>query len=147
MQNHIGRHKEKPESADVPLRAKKWRSPPMLTDIDSENTPKSSTDRRRHPRYRFSIPLTIRLADGVVVRGVSIEISASGMSAITANSLKLNELAELEPIAGGRVQAQVRHNIGKVYGFEFLNLTAEQTQQITERCKLLPRYQGNTLGI
>jgi hypothetical protein len=37
--------------------------------------------------------------------------------------------------------------IGKIYGFEFLNLTAEQTQQITENCKMLPLYLGESLGI
>jgi hypothetical protein len=54
---------------------------------------------------------------------------------------------ELEAVAAGKVRAMVRHNIGKIYGFEFLNLTPEQTQQIRERCKLLPLYRGKTLGI
>jgi hypothetical protein len=81
------------------------------------------------------------------MRGISIEISTSGISAIIAESLKVNDTVELEPIADIKALAMVRHNVGKIYGFEFLNLTAEQTHRITERCKLLPRYQSKSLGI
>ena len=35
----------------------------------------------------------------------------------------------------------------KIYGFEFLNLTHEQTQRITDRCKCYPLYRGKSLGI
>jgi hypothetical protein len=119
----------------------------MQTDFDAHKAPEAPHDRRRHPRYRLSVPLTIRSADGAVMPGISIEISASGLSAIIADSLKLNDTVELEPIATVRVQALVRHNIGKIYGFEFLNLTAEQTQRITESCKMLPLYKGKSLGI
>jgi PilZ domain len=119
----------------------------MQTDLDAQKVPATGADRRRHPRYRLSVPLTIRSADGGLMRGISIEISASGISAIAADSLKVNDTVELEPIAAVKVLATVRHNVGKIYGFEFLNLTAEQTQQITESCKLLPRYQSKSLGI
>ena len=119
----------------------------MQPDIDAQKQTEAAMDRRRHPRYRFSVPITIRSADGALMPGISIEISTSGISAITPDLLKLNDTVELELIAAGKVRALVRHNIGKIYGFEFLNLTAEQTQQITERCKLLPQYRGKTLGI
>jgi hypothetical protein len=81
------------------------------------------------------------------MRGISIEISASGASAITAGSLKLNDTVELQEIVADKVLALVRRNVGKVYGFEFLNLTPDQARRITERCKLLPRYQSRSLGI
>ena len=116
----------------------------MKTDIETSET---LSDRRRHPRYRFSVPIIIRSADGTVKRGISIEISESGLSAITSDSLKLDDTVELEPIAGGKAQAVVRRNTGKVYGFEFLNLSAEQIQLITESCKRLPGYKGNSLAI
>lgn len=76
-----------------------------------------------------------------------MEISQSGMSAIAADSLTLNDTVELEPIAAGKASAIVRRVTGRVYGFEFLNLTPEQGQRITEICKSLPRYQGKSLGI
>ena len=121
----------------------------MQPDIDAQKAAETPPDRRRHPRYRFSVPITIRSADGdgPVMPGISIEISASGISAIAADSLKLNDTVELEPIAAGKALAIVRHKIGKIYGFEFLNLTPEQTRQITERCKFLPQYRGKSLGI
>jgi hypothetical protein len=120
----------------------------VQTDLDSQKVSSETfPDRRRHPRYRFSIPITIRSADGAAIPGITIEISESGLSAITADSLKVNDTVELEPIAAGKVLALVRRNIGRVYGFEFLSLTAEQVQRITESCKLLSRYQGKSLGI
>jgi len=118
----------------------------METELGCQKVSETIPDRRRHPRYRFSVPITIRSADGGAIPGITIEISGSGLSAITAHSLKVNDTVELEPIAGGKVLALVRRNIGRVYGFEFLNLAAEQIDQIAESCKLLPLYQGTSLG-
>jgi PilZ domain len=118
----------------------------MQTDLGFKKVSATSLDRRRHPRYRFSAPVTIRSAAGVAIPGITIEISGSGLSSITAHSLKVNDTVELEPIAGGKVLAVVRRNIGRVYGLEFLNLTAEQTDRIKESCKVLPLYQGTSLG-
>lgn len=121
----------------------------MQTDMNlqKEKTGEGLPDRRRHPRYRYSIPLTIRSANGTVIPGISIEISESGLSAIADDSLKVNDRVELEPIAGGKIPAVIRRNKGRVYGLEFVSLTPDQAQRITERCKMLPRYQGERLGI
>lgn len=119
----------------------------MQTDLDAQKVPEADHDRRRHPRYRLSVPLNIHAPDGVIMRAISIEISVSGLSAITAASLTMNDKVELEPIAAFKIFALVKHNIGKIYGFEFINLTPEQTHRITEICKLLPLYRGKSLGI
>jgi hypothetical protein len=119
----------------------------MQSGLDYRKVFETLPDRRRRLRYRFSIPITIRSTDGRATPGISMEISESGMSAITAESLEVADTVELEPIAGGRVLAVVRRNIGKVYGFEFLDLTAAQIKRINDRCKMLARYQGKTLGI
>jgi hypothetical protein len=119
----------------------------MHPDFDAQNVPEVPHDRRRHPRYRLSVPLTIRGADGAVSRGISVEISTSGLSAIVAEPLQLDDTVELEPISAVNVLALVKRRIGKIYGFEFLELTAEQTQRIVDRCKSLPRYRGKSLGI
>jgi hypothetical protein len=119
----------------------------LQTNLDSNKAPEPFPDRRRHPRYHFSVPITIHAANGVAIPGITIEISESGLSAITANPLKITDTVELEPIAGGKVPAVVQRNVGRLYGFEFLNLTAEQIQRINESCKKLARYQANTLGI
>lgn len=119
----------------------------MPTEPDTQASPEAHVDRRRHPRYRFCAPLTIRLADGESLRAITLEISASGLSAITEQPLRINDTVELEPIAASKVLALVRRNVGRIYGFEFLALSSEQTHQIVESCKLLPRYQGKSLGI
>jgi hypothetical protein len=118
----------------------------MQTDLVSKG-PESHPDRRRHARYRLSVPMTIRSADGTSIPGISIEISQSGVSAITADPLKVNDTVELDPIAGGKVSATVRRNIGRVYGFEFLNLSADQIKKLQESCKTLALYQNSALGI
>ena len=79
----------------------------MQTDLISKG-PESHPDRRRHARYRLSVPITIRSADGTSISGICIEISQSAISAITADPLKVNDTVELEPIAGGKVSAIVR---------------------------------------
>src|SRR5579864_6074728 len=112
----------------------------MQTDLDAQKVPETHPDRRRHPRFRLSVPLTIRCAHGVTIQAMSMEISESGMSAITAGSLKVGDTVELEPIAASKLSAVVRRNLGKVHGFEFLNPTSEQAQRIREQCKMLPRY-------
>ncbi len=33
----------------------------MQTEPDTQASPEAPVDRRRHPRYRFSVPVTIRL--------------------------------------------------------------------------------------
>jgi len=119
----------------------------MHPDFGAQNVPEVPHDRRRHPRHRLSVPLTIRGADGAVSRGISVEISTSGLSAIVAEPLQLDDTVELEPISAVNVLALVKRRIGKIYGFEFLELTAEQTQRIVDRCKSLPRYRGKSLGI
>jgi hypothetical protein len=120
---------------------------PMQTDLDVQKLSETLPDRRRHARYRFSVPINIYAAGGVAIRGISLEISESGLSAITATSLQLGAIVELEPVLSNRVSALVRRNVGRIYGFEFLNLTAEQTRQINESCKTRARYQTGTLGI
>ena len=118
----------------------------MQTDLDTQKVSKSSVDRRGHPRYRLSVPLTIRSVDGICIPGISIEISESGLSAIASEALPLDDTVELDSVVGEKVQARVRRRIGRVYGFEFLNLTEAHSRQIAERCKTLPRHQGKMLA-
>jgi hypothetical protein len=113
----------------------------------SSNSPDPRPDRRRHPRYRFCLPLSIRAASGAVIRAISIEISETGLSAIAADSLSVGDTVELEPVCAGTVSALVRHNVGRIYGFEFLNLSSEQASQIVQSCKTRALYDGRALGI
>ena len=119
----------------------------MRVEGESEKVSELFPDRRQHLRYRFSIPISIRCADGTEIPGITIEISESGLSAITADPLHLNDTVELEPIAAGRTRALVRHNVGRVYGFEFLKLSVEEVLRIKESCRMLSRYRAKSMGI
>ena len=119
----------------------------MLTDTNLEPSPENLPDRRRHPRYRYSVPIAIRSAEGATIPGITIEISESGLSAIAADTLVVDEIVKLHPVGGTTVSALVRRRVGRVYGFEFLHPTAKQIRKIRESCKTLPRYLGNSLGI
>jgi hypothetical protein len=109
----------------------------MKTDHDLKPapTPEDASDRRRFLRYRFTQPMTIRLEDGSRMPALSVETSAGGMSAMASGSLKVGQKVQLEPVGGGRAWALVRHKLGELYGFEFLELTAEQLRYIEESCK------------
>jgi PilZ domain len=119
----------------------------MRTDTASAEVPKGMLDRRRHARYRYSAPIAVHPSGGSAIPGISLEISESGMSALIGAALIVGDTVELEPVAGGRVAALVRRHTGKIYGFEFLNLTPAQIQQIADSCKSLPKYQCKTMDI
>jgi len=119
----------------------------MRTENTSSEASRGIFDRRRHARYRFSAPLTVHVNCGPAIPGISIEISESGMSALISATLVVGDNVELEPVVGSRVSALVRRHSGKIYGFEFLNLTPAQTERIVEVCKSLPKYQSKTMDI
>jgi hypothetical protein len=78
----------------------------------------------------------------VVISGKSVEISESGMSAVAGGLRKVSETVELEPVAGGKLGARVRHMLGGLYGFEFVSPSEEQVRRIAENCKKLDVYRG-----
>jgi PilZ domain-containing protein len=107
----------------------------------------SVSDRRRHPRYRYSAPITVLASDGSPVPGITLEISESGLSAVIGGPLQVEDTTEVEPVAGGKALARIRRHLGKIYGFEFVELTAEQAEQIRDKCKKLPIYRCRSLRI
>ncbi len=119
----------------------------MKTEVFGEASP-VVPDRRRHLRYRFSVPTTVHSRNGrSPIRGMSLEISESGMSALISDAFTVGDTVELEPIAGSKVSALVRRRNGRIYGFEFLNLTKAQIRKIAKECNMLPTYQSHTLDI
>jgi hypothetical protein len=115
--------------------------------IEVEQATPSVLDRRKHPRYRFSAPITVWLPDGSSVRAITLEISESGLSACLTGPLRVGDTADLEPVGGGRAQAIVRRKVGTVYGFECLTLSEEQLERIRTSCTRLPLYHSGVLGI
>jgi hypothetical protein len=78
---------------------------------------------------------------------MTLEISEKGLSAILASPLAIGGTVHLEPVAASTVIAQVRYIVGRVYGFEFLHVTAEQTNKLRDDCRRLPLYPPNKMGI
>src|SRR5579884_4183260 len=102
----------------------------MQTQAEAAAEQRPSSDRRRHPRYRWSAPIFVYLSNGSTVRAMSIEISESGMSALLSESLRPGEIVKIGPVPGGKASAMIKRQNGKVYGFEFLNLAWPQLRQI-----------------
>ena len=130
----------------VPILLSKGGRPAMDVDCSRQEASQNVPDRRRHPRYRYSAPITALASDGSVVPGITLEISESGLSAVFGVPLRVGDTTEVGPVAGGKASARIRRNLGKVYGFEFLGLTTEQTEQIRNKCKMLPVYRCAVLG-
>jgi hypothetical protein len=104
-------------------------------------------DRRRHLRYRFSEPMTVCRPDGACLEGVSVEISQSGMSAMIQGALAPGDVVRLQPVTGVTTAAVVRHKLGMLYGFEFLELAGEQAGKIAERCRKCEPWRSSTRAV
>jgi hypothetical protein len=105
-------------------------------------------DRRSHRRYRFSMPISVTGSDCAIIPAITLEISEGGLSAVLALPLPMGATVKIYPIASDTVTAQVRHQVGKIYGFQFLNLTPEQSGRLRDICSRLPRYPSeNRMGI
>lgn len=92
---------------------------------------------RQHPRYLFSVPVTLRrLVSGgfQTTRGMSLDISEGGVSAVVQANLSVGETVEINlPLSACPLHtvAIVRHVTDSRSGFEFLGLTPEERHQIS----------------
>jgi hypothetical protein len=116
------------------------------SSIAKQPTPGAS-ERRRFPRHRYSAPIIVRPVNSPELLGMSLEISECGTSLMVGGPLKIGDTVELDPIGGGRATAVIRRSLGKLYGFEFLQLSSEQAAKIREMCKMLPPYRSKTLDL
>jgi hypothetical protein len=76
-----------------------------------------------------------------------MEISEGGLSALVGADFHVGDRLELDPVGGGKAEAIVRRSVGRLCGFEFLNLSPEQVENIRERCKKLPLHPGGIVGV
>jgi hypothetical protein len=116
----------------------------MQEDVTSE---RPVHDRRRHPRYRWTAPISIASPDGAALRGLTIEMSESGLSAAISAPLKVGDQVTIDSIGSAKAVAVVRRITGRVFGFEFSGLSQEQKEWIVEKCRTLPPYLGDSLNI
>jgi hypothetical protein len=82
-------------------------------------------DNRRHPRFKFEVDVRIYPRGSAVVRGHTVDLSESGISAMLKVEVPLGELVRLEftlsdtPV---EVHALVRQRNAFRYGFQFVDL-------------------------
>jgi hypothetical protein len=102
--------------------------------------------RRREPRYISSIPVAMQrfLRFGpVVTRGVTLDISTRGMSALVCGALRVGETVVIAlPSRDAPVEmlATVRHG-GANSGFEFFPLSSLAEQEIQDWIERLSKQE------
>ena len=89
----------------------------------------SMVDARRHPRYRLQVGICVYARDAEVVRGETVDISQSGISAILRVEVPVGEVVRLEfklPAGDVEVHAMVRQRNAFRYGFQFVESSSSQ---------------------
>lgn len=94
---------------------------------------------RRHPRFKLEIDIRVYPRNSAVVRGQTVDISESGISAMLRTEIPLGEVVRLEfglPLGEVEVFALVRQRNAFRFGFQFVDTGANQS--ILERtCRRL----------
>jgi c-di-GMP-binding flagellar brake protein YcgR len=93
---------------------------------------------RRHERALLSVPITLHHLTGAGIgttRGITLDISEGGLGALVQGDLRMGETVEIDlPLRGHPLKtvAIVRHTSSIRSGFEFLGLTPEERQKISD---------------
>ncbi len=111
---------------------------------DGSGQPRNPTETRRHPRFKLETAIRIYARNRAVVRGKTVDVSESGISAMLLEEVPLDELVRLEfalPFGEVQVHAMVRQRNAFRYGFQFVeNLPASDI--IGRTCRALALEQG-----
>jgi PilZ domain-containing protein len=108
-----------------------------------EHHPASSVpghvDARCRPRFRLQVDITVRSRTSGVLKGYTVDISESGISAILRMEVSLGEIVELDfelPCGPVTILATVRQRNAFRYGFQFLD-SGESNDAIRNSCRQL----------
>jgi hypothetical protein len=86
-------------------------------------------DPRRHPRFKLAVDIRVYARDCPVVRGQTVDISKSGISAILRVEVPVGEVVRLEltlPLGDVEAHAVVRQRNAFRYGFQFVEASSSQ---------------------
>lgn len=89
----------------------------------------SLVDARRHPRYKLETDIRIYPRNSAVVRGHTVDISESGISAMLRVEVPIGEVVRVEfslPTGDVDVHALVRQRNAFRYGFQFVEASSAQ---------------------
>ena len=84
---------------------------------------------RRHPRYKLETQLRVYPRNAPLVRGDTVDISESGISAMLRVEVPVGEVVRLEfslPSGDVEVHALVRQRNAFRYGFQFVEASSAQ---------------------
>jgi len=100
---------------------------------------------RRHPRYQLEKDIRIYPRNATVVRGHTVDISESGVSAMLRVEVPVGEVVRLEfslPTGDVDVHALVRQRSAFRYGFQFVEASSAQ-DVIGRACRQLAVEQAS----
>ena len=86
-------------------------------------------DARGRPRFKLDAEIRVYLRDTPVIRGNTIDISESGVSAMLRVEVQLDAVVRLEfevPLGSVEISAVVRQRNAFRYGFQFLEASTAQ---------------------
>lgn len=89
-----------------------------------------SIETRRHRRHKLEVEIRVYPRNSPVVRGYTVDISESGISAMLRVEVPLGEVVRLEfklPAGEVDVHALVRQRNAFRYGFQFVEASSAQT--------------------
>jgi predicted transport protein len=105
-------------------------------------------DQRRQPRFKLEVKISINSRTSGLLKGYTVDISDSGISAIVRIEVPLDEVVELEftlPLGPVRVYAMVRQRSAFRYGFQFVQ--SESAEEIIKAtCRELAIEQSLLAG-
>jgi hypothetical protein len=94
---------------------------------------------RRHRRFKLEVQVRIYPRDCPVIRGDTVDISESGISAMLRLEVPVGEMVRLEftlPLGDVEVLAMVRQRNAFRYGFQFMESSSAQ-EVIGRTCRQL----------
>jgi hypothetical protein len=106
-------------------------------------------DARRHRRFKIEVGVRVYPRDCAVVRGDTVDLSESGVSAMLRIEIPVGEIVRLEftlPFGEVDLLATVRQRSAFRYGFQFIEATSAQ-DTIGRTCRELAVYQSLEPGL
>jgi hypothetical protein len=96
--------------------------------LEAQKQPEASPervliDKRHQPRFKLEVKILVSSRTSGLLRGLTVDISESGLSAILRNEVSVGEVVELEftlPFGLVNIYAIVRQRTAFRYGFQFV---------------------------
>ncbi len=88
-----------------------------------------AVEARRHPRFKLEVGIRVYPRGTAVVRGDTVDISESGISAMLREEVPVGEVVRLEfalPLGDVELLALVRQRSAFRYGFQFIETSSAQ---------------------